>query len=165
MKTNTIILFFILQSFVSAVSSQNIKDGFKIYTKKNTTWFSDVNAEKYRTRPRNIKGEDAINPSARFSTLEKLKKFEKEIYSLEEMNNLYVNYFPMALFSVNAKDGKILTVTFTFDDLPDISLIDTKKLAKLREKLISEIMYEGLLFNGQKAASGHMIQGVRLFKH
>ena len=163
MKTNIITLFLILQSFFSVVLSQNIKDGFNIYTKKNTTWYSDVNVEKYRNRPRNIKGEDAVNPSARFSTPEKLKKIEKEIYTLNEMN-LYMNYFPMALFTVNAKDGKILTVTFTFDDLPDVSLIDTKKLAKLREKLISEIMYEDLLFNGQKAASGYMIQGVRLFK-
>ena len=164
MKANIIILFLVLQSFVSVVLSQNIQNGFDIQTKENTTWFRDVNASQYKGYPENNRVGRLSDPLAKFSTLENFKKIEQEIFSEDERTALFANNYPMIFFTIRANDGKIVAVTFTFDDLPNISLIDTRKLAKFRIKVINEIMYEDLQFNGQKATSGYMMQGMRLFK-
>lgn len=164
MKTKKIILFIALQSFVFVVFSQNIKNGFDIKIEENTTWFDDVNVDKYRSAPKNIKGERIGDPSSNFSTLEKFKKIEADIFTAREREDMLVKYSPIILFTVNATNGKILAVTFTFDNLPDASLIDTRKLAEFRERVIAEISYENLLFNGEKAASGYMLAGFMMFK-
>src|SRR5690554_6278330 len=151
MKTINIILFIILQSFISVVFSQEIRDGFKIFTEKNRTWFEDVNISIYRGPIQNNQGERIGNPSYEFSSMDKLKKIECDLYNEEERNYMLKHYKPRAMFTVRASDGVIVSVSFNFGNLTDPSVIDTKKLKILQNKIMTELSYENLLFNGEKA--------------
>ena len=164
MKTYNIILFIALQSFVFAVFSQDIKGGFEITTSNNKTSFRNVNMDNYKGYPKDRNGKEIGNPSSTFSSKEKLKKIESEVYNEEERNYILTHYKPRATVLVRASDGKIVSAVFTFDNLPDPSVIDTKKLWKLQERIMAEITLENLLFNGQKAVSGYMPLSIRFFR-
>ena len=81
MKTYNIILFIILQSLVSVVFSQEIRNGFEITTREDSflfpddivTDFSDLNMSQYKGYPRNKDGKEIVNPFSTFSSKEKLK--------------------------------------------------------------------------------------------
>ncbi|WP_418894684.1 hypothetical protein [Limibacterium fermenti] len=163
MKKYSIILVVLLQSFVAAVFSQSTKDGFYISTVKNTTKFEDVNMDNYRSNPKNKNGEEVENPSSEFSSKEKLKKIERELYNEEERNYMLSHYRPRAMAMVRANDGEIVSVTFIFNNLEDPSFIDTKKLRVLRKKIMAENSFD-VLFNGQRAASGYIPARISLFK-
>src|SRR5690554_1797605 len=150
MKTFKIILFIILQGFISVVFSQEIRDGYKIFTEKNKTWFEDVNSSNYIGFPiKNKYGEKIGNPSSEFSSKEKLKKIECELFNNEERNYMLEHYKPLAVFSVRANDGTIISTSFRFENLTDTSVINTKKLQILQERIQTELSYENLLFNGE----------------
>jgi hypothetical protein len=166
MKKYSIILVVLLQSFVAAVFSQSTKDRFQITTDKNTIWFKDVNMDNYAGFPiKNKNGETIGNPSSKFCSIEKLKKIEQDLYNEEEQNYLFTKYKPKAIVVVRANDGKIVSVAFVFNNLVDWAIIDTKKLRKLQERIMAEITYEDLLFNGQKAVSGYMLASIWFFKN
>ncbi len=165
MKTFNIILFIILQSSVSIVFSQEVRDGFNIYTERESTWFEDVNRNNYRGFPiKNKSGKTIGNPSTKLSSKEQLKRIERELYSEEEQNHILTHYKPVVIFSVRANDGKIVSVSFNFDNLTNPSVIDTKKLQILQKRIKAELSYENLLFNGEKAISGYMLASVWLFR-
>ena len=165
MKTYKIFLFILLQSFVSVVFSQEIRSGFKIFTEENRTWFKDVNKSDYMGSILNKYGEKIGNPSAIIYSIDKLKKIERELYSEEERNYLLIHYKPMAVFSVRANDGVIVSVSFVFDNLHDPSIIDNNKLQMMQKRIMTELSYKNLLFEGQKAVSGYMLGHVFLFKY
>ena len=155
----------ILQSFISVVFSQEIRDGFKISTVKNTTWFDDVKMTDFMGFPIiNEKGERIGDPSSTFCSKEKLKKIECELYNKEERNYMLAHYKPRARVIVRANDGKIVSVSFGFENLPDSSAIDTEKLRKMQKKIMTELSFENLLFNGEKAVSGYMLASIRFFR-
>ena len=172
MKTYNIILFIILQSFISVVFSQEIRDGFELTTREDrflfpdkiVTVFSDINMSKYKGYPRNKDGKEIINPSSSFSSKEKLKMMECELYTAAEQTVLRNNYNMRATVAVSASTGKIVSAVFSFDNLPNASIINTQKLKELLEMLKAEITYENLTFNGQKAASGSMLGGFSFFE-
>ena len=164
MKTYNIILFIVLQGFISVIFSQEIRDGFKILRENQEVVFEDLNWDDYGDYPLNKKGERLFNPSSRFSSIEKLKRIENALFSEQERNNMRTNYKPIALIAVRASDGKIMATRFYFENLPDPSVIDTKKLKKLNERVKEELMIENLLFNGEKAASGYIVGHIWFFK-
>ena len=150
---------------MSMVFSQEIRDGFKISIEKGSTWFEDVNRSNYRGFPiKNKNGERIGNPSTKLSSKEQLKKIERELYDEVEQNHMLTHYKPVAIFSVRANDGKIVSVSFVFSNLTAPSVIDTKKLQTLQERIKTELSYENLLFNGEKAESGYMLASVWLFR-
>lgn len=159
-----IILIIILQSFISVVFSQEIKDGFKIVEKENLTMFQDVNSDKYSGPILYKNGERAYDPTSEFSSKEKLKKIERELYSVEERQRMLMDYSPIAVFTIRAYEGEIVAVSFGFRYLADPSVIDTEKLQIMRKKMMAELSYKNLLFNGQKAVSGYMLGYAYLFK-
>lgn len=165
MKTYGIIILIALQSFVSAIFSQDIRDGFKISGVKNTTWFDDVKMTDFMGFPIiNEKGEKIGNPSSKFSSKAKLEKIECELYNEEERNYMLAHYKPRARVIVRANDGKIVSVSFGFENLTDPSVIDTRKLQILQKKIMADITFENLLFNGEKAISGYMLASIRFFR-
>lgn len=165
MKTYNIIIFMILQGFISVVFSQEIRDGFKISTVKSTTWFDDVKMTDFMGFPIiNEKGERIGDPSSTFCSKEKLKNIEHEFYAEEEQNYMFVHYKFRARVVVRANDGKIVSVSFGFENLSDSSTIDTEKLRKMQKKIMTELTFENLLFNGQKAVSGYMLASIRFFR-
>ena len=172
MKKYNIILFIILQSFVSVVFSQEIRDGFEIKTREDSflfpddivTIFTDINMSKYKGYPKNKDGKEIVNPSSTFSSKKKLKIIECELYNEAEQTALRNNYNMRATVVVSASTGKIVSARFSFDNLPDASTIDTQKLQELLERLKADITYENLTFNGQKAASGFMAGSIWFFK-
>lgn len=165
MKAYNIILFMILHSFITVVSSQEIRDGFKIFTQDNVTWFEDVNKSKYMGPILNNDGKNiAREPSYVFSSKEKVKKIEVEVYSEEERNYLLIHFKPTAILTVRANDGTIASVSFIFKNLTDPSVIDIKKLQTLQEKIKTEILFDNLLFNGEKAVSGYMLGHIFFFR-
>ena len=138
MKAYNIILFMILHSFITVVSSQDIRDGFEISSVKNTTWFNDVSRSNFRGFPLvNEKGEKLHNPTSTFSSKEKMKKIECDLYSEEEQNYLLIHYKPRANVIVNAVDGKIVAVSFGFEKLSDPSKIDTERLHIMRNRIMA----------------------------
>ena len=171
MKTYNIILFIILQSLVSVVFSQEIRNGFEITTREDSflfpddivTDFSDLNMSQYKGYPRNKDGKEIVNPFSTFSSKEKLKIIECELYSAEEQTVLRNNYNMRATVVISASTGKIVSAMFSFDNLPDASTIDTLKLQELLERLKAEITYKNLTFDGHKAASGFMAGSIWLF--
>ena len=164
MKTYNIILFIVLQGFISVIFSQEVRDGFKIFRENQDVVFEDLSWNNYRGYPLNKKGEKLFNPSSRFSSIEKLKRIENALFSEQERNNMRTNYKPIALIAVRASDGKIMATRFYFENLPDPSVIDTKKLKKLNERVKEELMIEDLRFNGEKAASGYIVGHIWFFK-
>ncbi|MPN08175.1 hypothetical protein SDC9_155455 [bioreactor metagenome] len=164
MKTYNIILFIVLQGFISVIFSQEIRDGFKILRENQRVVFEDLSWNNYRGYPLNKKGEDLFNPSSRFSSIEKLKRIENALFSEQERNSMRINYRPRAMIKVRASDGKIVATIFYFENLQDPSVIDTKKLKKLNERVKEELMIENLLFNGEKAASGYIAGHIWFFK-
>ena len=165
MKAYNIILFMILHSFITVVSSQDIRDGFEISSVKNTTWFNDVSRSNFRGFPLvNEKGEKLHNPTSIFSSKEKMKKIECDLYSEEEQNYLLIHYKPRANVIVNAVDGKIVAVSFGFERLSDPSKIDTERLHIMRNRIMAEIYFEDLYFNGEQAVSGYISSFIRFFR-
>ena len=78
---------------------------------------------------------------------------------------MLIDYNPIAVFTIRANNGDILAVSFGFRNLADPSVIDTEKLQMMQKKMIIELSYENLLFNGQKAVSGYMLGYAYLFKN
>ncbi len=117
MKTYNIILFIVLQGFISVIFSQEIRDGFKILRENQEVVFEDLNWDDYGDYPLNKKGEDLFNPSSRFSSIEKLKRIENALFSEQERNSMRINYRPRAMIMVRASDGKIVATRFNFQNL------------------------------------------------
>lgn len=168
MKTYNIILFIIIQGLISVVFSQEVRDGYKIFTETSATspgrqytFFQDMNDGNYKIFPINKDGERLWDPSARFSSKEKIKRIEREVYSEEERRFL-LQYTPRASATFRATDGKIVSVTFTFVNLPDSSAIDTKKLKKFQKRIMEETYFENITFRGGEAVSGYL-PGFMLF--
>lgn len=165
MKAYNIILFMTLQSFISIVFSQEIRDGFEISSVKNTTWFNDVYRSNFRGFPLvNEKGEKLHNPTSTFSSKEKMKKIECDLYSVEKQNYLLIHYKPRANVIVNAVDGKIVAVSFGFENLSNPSKIDIERLQIMRNRIMAEICFEDLSFNGEQAVSGYISSFIRFFR-
>ena len=78
---------------------------------------------------------------------------------------MLIDYNPIAVFTIRANNGDILAVSFGFRNLADPSVIDTEKLQMMQKKMIIELSYENLLFNGQKAVSRYMLGYTYLFKN
>lgn len=172
MKTYKIFLFILLQSFVSVVFSQEIRSGYKIFTEifsvtfpeKQITSFKDVKGDNYKGRPKNKDGKELWNPSSEFSSKEKLKRIECEVYSEEERNYMLTHYKPSATVKIRASDGKIVSVTFTFVNLPDSSVINTKKLREFQEKIMDETYFENIIFSGGEPTSGYFVGYLWFFR-
>jgi len=165
MRMYSIILFIVFQGISYVLHSQCIIGEFKISTVKSMTWFDDVRVSDFMGFPIiNEKGEKIGNPSSVFCSKERLQEIERGLYTEEERNYMLELYKPRAIVIVRANDGKIVSVSFGFENLPDSSVIDTKKLQKMQKKIMTELSYENLLFNGQKAVSGYMLASIWFFR-
>ena len=164
MKTYNIIFFIILQSFISVIFSQEIRDGFEVYPRENVTSFEDLNFNKYSTHPLDKNGRATEVVNFDFYSIAKLKEIVLEQYCTEKQKRMGEDYTPVVVLLVRASDGEIVAVSFNFYDLQDPSLIDTKKLQAMRRKMMDELSFENLLFRGDKAVSGCMTWHAFLFR-
>lgn len=145
-----------LQSFFSSLLSQEIRGAFQITTENNITNFKDVNSGKFRGYPKDKDGKILYDLNSSFSSKEKLKKIESDIYTKEEREYMLEHYKPLALAIASAVDGKIVSINFRFFNLHGPSVIDIAKLKRMRSRIMAEIWLEDISFTGGDAASGYL---------
>jgi len=70
---------------------------------------------------------------------------------------------PAVSFAVSANSGEIAAMSIQFLHVTDTTLIDLQLLEPFMERLKNEHLYEQILYDGKRAASGYLIHALRLF--
>lgn len=141
---------------------------YEIYVDKDVTMIHcnwvDQKSNVYKNLPAKDESGTLLegNLSFRFSKQGELREIEQTTFSPQQQQ-LLSSFNPRITFVVNAKSGMVAAVSFQFSNVTDVSLIDLQALEQFRNRVMNEMLYEQILYDGKEAASGYLIHELRMF--
>ena len=143
-------------------------DCHEIYVDQDVTMIHCDCDDKNHTVYRNLSARDESGKqlegtlSFRFSAQGELSEIEQSIFTPQQQQ-LLSSFNTRVTFIVSAQSGKVAAMNFQFPRVTDPSLIDLEALGQFRDRVKNVMLYEQILYDGKKAASGYLIHRLRMF--